>query len=130
MQRVWGVVASCAWMVVCSCGTSKRGAGDVVFVIESNPANLDPRYATDGTTQRIDRLIFSGLVVRDRQMNLHGDLAESWETPNSLTYVFRLKKGVKFHDGRALTSKDVKATIDYMMDPANRSPKRGSFSMI
>jgi ABC-type transport system substrate-binding protein len=124
------VVASCAWMVVCSCGTLKRGAGDVVFVIESNPANLDPRYATDGTTQRIDRLIFSGLVVRDTQMNLHGDLAESWETPDPLTYVFRLKKGVKFHDGRPLTSKDVKATIDYMMDPANRSPKRGSFSMI
>lgn len=117
-------------MVVCSCGGTKRAPGDVVFVIESNPANLDPRYATDGTTQRIDRLIFSGLVVRDTQMNLHGDLAESWETPDPLTYVFRLKKGVRFHDGRSLTSRDVKATIDYMMDAANRSPKRGSFSMI
>jgi peptide/nickel transport system substrate-binding protein len=102
----------------------------VVFVIESNPANLDPRYATDGTTQRIDRLIFSGLVTRDAQMNLHGDLAESWETPDPLTYVFHLKKGVKFHDGRPVTSRDVKATIEYMMDPANKSPKRGSFNMI
>jgi peptide/nickel transport system substrate-binding protein len=63
-------------------------------------------------------------------MDLHGDLAESWETLDPLTYVFRLKKGVKFHDGRALTSRDVKATIEYMIDPANRSPKRGSFSMI
>jgi ABC-type transport system substrate-binding protein len=117
-------------MAVCSCAGTKRAPGDVVFVIESNPANLDPRYATDGTTQRIDRLIFSGLVVRDTQMHLHGDLAESWETPDPLTYVFRLKKGVRFHDGRSLTSRDVKATIDYMMDAANRSPKRGSFSMI
>jgi peptide/nickel transport system substrate-binding protein len=126
-----GLVAVAAlWLEVCSCGGAKRGAGDLVFVIESNPANLDPRYATDGTTQRIDRLIFSGLMVRDSQMNLHGDLAEYWETPDPLTYVFRLKKGVRFHDGRALTSKDVKATIEYMMDPANRSPKRGSFSMI
>lgn len=129
VRRRFGLVAA-AWIVVCGCGGTKRGPGDVVFVIESNPANLDPRYATDGTTQRIDRLIFSGLVVRDAQMNLHGDLAASWETPDPLTYVFKLKKGVKFHDGRALTSRDVKATIDYMMDPANRSPKRGSFNMI
>jgi peptide/nickel transport system substrate-binding protein len=130
MQRVLGIVAMGLGLVVCSCGRARRGAGDLVFVIESNPANLDPRYATDGTTQRIDRLIFSGLVVRDSQMNLHGDLAESWETPDPLTYVFRLKKGMKFHDGRALAARDVKATIEYMIDPANRSPKRGSFSMI
>ncbi len=125
-------IASVAFLIVllCGCGAPKRGPGDVVFVIESNPANLDPRYATDGTTQRIDRLIFDGLVVRDTQMRLHGDLAESWETPDALTYVFHLRRGVKFHDGRTLTSRDVKATIDYMMDPANRSPKRGSFNMI
>ena len=132
--RLRGVAGFLALTVTCAtasgCRGAKRGPGDVVFVIESNPANLDPRYAVDGTSQRIDRLIFNGLVVRDTEMNLHGDLAESWETPNPLTYVFRLRKGVKFHDGRALTSRDVKATIEYMMDPANRSPKRGSFGMI
>jgi len=63
-------------------------------------------------------------------MNLHGDLAESWETPDALTYIFRLRKGAKFHDGREVTSKDVKATIEYMMNPANKSPKGGSFRMI
>jgi len=63
-------------------------------------------------------------------MNLHGDLAESWETPDKLTYIFHLRKGVMFHDGRALTSKDVKATVGFMMNAANRSPKRGAFRMI
>jgi peptide/nickel transport system substrate-binding protein len=101
-----------------------------VFVIESNPANLDPRYATDGQSQRIDRLIFNGLVIRDSEMNLHGDLAESWETPDPLTYVFHLKRGVKFHDGRPLTSADVKATFEYMMNADNRSPKRGAFRLV
>jgi peptide/nickel transport system substrate-binding protein len=129
MNRLW--VAGICWSILLgACGGANRAPGDVVFVVESNPANLDPRFATDGTTQRIDRLIFNGLVVRDAQMNLRGDLAESWEMPDQLTYVFRLKRGVRFHDGRPLTSKDVKATIEYMMDPANRSPKRGSFSMI
>ena len=131
LQRplAWGCLAS-AMALACGCGQTKRTPGDVVFVIESNPANLDPRYATDGTTQRIDRLIFSGLVARDAQMNLHGDLAESWKTPDPLTYIFRLRKGVKFHDGQPVTSRDVQATIEYMMNPANKSPKRGSFNMI
>jgi peptide/nickel transport system substrate-binding protein len=105
------------------------GGGDFGWG-ESNPANLDPRYAVDGQSQRIGALIFSGLVKRDDEMNLHGDLTECWETPDALTYVFHLKKGVKFHDGREVTSKDVKATIEFMMNPANRSPKRGAFRTI
>ena len=63
----------------------ERKAGEVVFLIESNPANLDPRYAVDGQSQRIGALIFSGLVKRDDEMNLHGDLTECWETPDALT---------------------------------------------
>src|ERR1700751_3636565 len=86
-------------LVVLGCGAGKRAPGEVVFVIEANPANLDPRFATDGQSQRIDRLIFDGLVERDARMELHGDLAESWETPDALTYVFHLRRGVRFHDG-------------------------------
>ncbi len=114
-------------------GCSSRAEHDpaaVTFLVESSPTNLDPRYGTDGGSQRIDRLIFNGLVERDGQMNLRGDLAESWENPDPLTYVFHLRPGVTFHDSRALTSSDVKATIEFMMDPANKSPKRGAFTMI
>ena len=121
----------CTCTVAGGCGrVAKRDAGDVVFVIESSPTNLDPRYGTDGVSQRIDRLLFNGLVKRDSQMELHGDLAEKWENPDPLTYVFHLKPGIKFHDSGPLTSNDVKATIEYMMNPANKSPKRGAFTMI
>ncbi|HEX2712304.1 MAG TPA: ABC transporter substrate-binding protein, partial [Candidatus Acidoferrales bacterium] len=64
------------------------------------PTNLDPRIGTDAQSQRLDSLIFSGLLERDAQMNLRGDLAERWETPDLLTYVFYLRRGVRFHDGR------------------------------
>jgi len=63
-------------------------------------------------------------------MNLHGDLAESWNVFDPLTYVFHLRRGIHFHDGRPLTSADVRATFDFILDPANRSPKRGGFRMV
>jgi peptide/nickel transport system substrate-binding protein len=103
---------------------------DLTFLIEANPTNLDPRFATDGQSQRLDALIFSGLLTRDPQLNLHGDLASSWEMPDTLTYVFHLKPNVKFHDGRPLTSEDVKSTFDFILNPASKSPKRGAFRMV
>jgi len=102
----------------------------LTFLIESNPTNLDPRYATDSYSQRIDGLLFSGLLQRDAQMNLHGDLADSWDTPDPRTYVFHLHPGVHFHDARPLTSADVKFTFDYILNPANHSPKRGAFRLV
>jgi ABC-type transport system substrate-binding protein len=119
------------FLIVCGCGRKRAWDGsDVVFVIESNPVNLDARFGTDAQSQRIAGLIYSGLVECDAQMNLHGDLAESWETPDALTYVFHLRAGVRLHDGREVTSRDVKATIEFMMNPANKSPKSGAFRMI
>ncbi len=102
----------------------------LTFLIESSPANLDPRFATDSQSQRIDGLLFSSLLERDDQLNLRGDLAESWDTPDPLTYVFHLRHTVYFHDGRALTSADVKSTFDFILNPANKSPKRGAFRLV
>lgn len=114
-----------------SCSHSPHSdPASLTFLIESNPTNLDPRYATDAQSQRIDSLLFSSLVERDEQMNPRGDLAERWETPGPLTYVFHLRPGVLFHDGRPVTSADVKSTLEFIMNPANRSPKRGAFRMV
>jgi peptide/nickel transport system substrate-binding protein len=109
---------------------AKFDPSSLTFLIEANPVNLDPRFATDSQSQRLDGLLFNGLLARDAQMNLHGDLAESWETPDPLTYIFHLKPNVKFHDGRPLTSADVKFTFDFILNPLNKSPKRGGFRQI
>jgi peptide/nickel transport system substrate-binding protein len=104
--------------------------GVVNFLIESMPTNLDPRIGTDGQSERIDGLLFDSLVELDAQRIPHGDLAEKWETPNPLTYVFHLRSGVKFHDGRALTSADVKYTFDSILNRSVTSPKRGSLNLV
>ncbi|MGH9742707.1 MAG: ABC transporter substrate-binding protein [Candidatus Acidiferrum sp.] len=117
--------------LLAGCGRhTARDTSSLIFLIESNPTNLDPRYATDGQSQRIDSLLFSSLLERDDKMNFHGDLAESWSTPAPLTYIFHLRAGVHFHDGRPLTAVDVKYTFDSILDPVTHSPKRGAFRMI
>jgi peptide/nickel transport system substrate-binding protein len=112
------------------CSHATPDPSSLTFLIESNPTNLDPRFATDAQSLRIGALLFSSLLQRDDQMNLHGDLAESWDVPDPLTYVFHLRRNVRFHDAHPVTSADVKATFEFIMNPANRSPKRGAFRMV
>jgi peptide/nickel transport system substrate-binding protein len=102
----------------------------VIFLIESAPTNLDPRIGADAFSAHLDGLIFSSLVAHDAQMNVIPDLAERWETPDPLTYVFHLRQGVKFHDGRELTSADVKFTFDSIISGSVKTPKRGAFRLV
>src|ERR1700733_14242303 len=131
VRRGCSLIGALVLIAVGGCShTAKADRSAVTLLIESNPTNLDPRFATDGQSQHLDGLIFSSLVERDEQMNLRGDLAESWDTPDPLTYVFHLRPGVRFHDGSGLTAADVKATFDFILNAANHSAKRGAFRMI
>ena len=122
-----------ASLFLAGCARPSASAGDpagVTFLIESMPANLDPRIGTDAFSERIDSLLFSSLVERDDQMNIRGDLAERWESPDPLTYIFHLRPGVQFHDGRPLTSADVKFTFDSILSNAISTPKRSAYRMV
>ena len=66
-----------------------------MFLIESSPANLDPRIGTDGQSEHIDELLFDGLVARDANFHFTPALADSWEQPDPLTLVFHLRGGVR-----------------------------------
>jgi peptide/nickel transport system substrate-binding protein len=113
-----------------SCASNASSTNALTFLLESNPTNLDPRFATDAASQHIDGLLFSSLLERDAEMKFHGDLAQSWETPDPLTWVFHLRKNVHFNDGSPVTSADVKATFDFIRAPGNKSAKRGAFRLV
>ena len=114
----------------CSSNPSAVAPNTLNFLIESMPANLDPRIGTDAQSQHIDGIIFDSLLAHDAQMNIAPDLAETWEARDPLTYVFHLRHGVKFHDGRTLTSADVKFTFDSILDGTVKTPKRGAFRAV
>ena len=110
--------------------SQKPDADTLVMIIESPPANLDPRVGTDAQSERIGELIFDSLLRRDEHYRLQPHLAERWEVPDALTYVFHLRRGVRFHDGRPLTARDVKWTFDSLRDGTVRSAKASTFRFV
>lgn len=121
---------SVALIGMAGCGSRQRDASTVVFLIQSSPANLDPRIGTDEPSEHIDELLFDGLVQRDASFHFAPALASSWETPDAKTMIFHLREDVKFADGRALTARDVKWTIESMRNGAVISPKAASYASI
>ena len=121
------VVSLGLFSVSCS---SKPDPDTLVMIIESSPTNLDPRVGLDAQSERIDDLLFDDLLTRDEHLNVKPGLAESWDIPDPLTYVFHLHRDVKFHDGRPLTSRDVKWTFDSLLQGKIRSTKSAAYRFV
>ena len=100
------------------------------MIIESSPTNLDPRIGIDGFSENIDKLIFDDLLTKDENLNVAPGLAERWEIPDPLTYIFYLHRGVRFHDGRPLTSRDVKWTFESLLQGKIRSTKTANYRFV
>jgi peptide/nickel transport system substrate-binding protein len=100
------------------------------MIIESSPTNLDPRVGIDAQSERIDDLIFDDLLSRGDDLNVAPGLAERWEIPDPQTYVFHLHRGVRFHDGRELTARDVKWTFDSLIQGKIRSTKAAVYKFV
>jgi len=100
------------------------------FGLASFPATLDPRFATDAASTRIDRLIYERLVDFDDAYKPVPALAR-WQRRSPTRYRFTLTRGEHyFHDGRRLTMADVQATYRSVLDPQMASPHRASLTVI
>jgi len=92
---------------------------------------LDPALAYDEASGMINDLVFARLLTWDRDGKLAPDLAAEIETlDGGRTYVFRLRKGVRFHDGAELRAEDVKRSIERALHPRTPSPGASQFEMI
>jgi peptide/nickel transport system substrate-binding protein len=133
--RRWGtrirgglMVAGC--LLLLGCRGRVEAPGSVVMIIESSPNNLDPRVGTDAQSERVGGQIFDALVKKDEHYELQPWLATSWEQPDALTWVFHLRDGVRFHDGRPLEAEDVVYTIESLIDGSLVTAKGGSFAAV
>lgn len=95
------------------------------------PKRLIPMLASDSASGDITSLVFNGLVKYDQNIRLVGDLAESFEmTPDCRRATFHLRKGVKWHDGRAFTADDVLFTYQQIIDPNVPTPYSSNFETV
>jgi peptide/nickel transport system substrate-binding protein len=105
-------------------------AHSVTMLIENSPTSLDPRIGVDAQSEHIDSLIFDSLVHKNDRFELEPWIATEWETPDPLTYRFHLRTDVRFHDGRPLSSTDVKYTLDSLHNGSIITAKAGTYTHV
>jgi peptide/nickel transport system substrate-binding protein len=113
-----------------ACGPRSNDPNTLRFLIESSPNNLDLRQGTDAQSERVGGLIYDALVKKDAHFILRPWLATSWERPDPLTWVFHIRGGVHFHDGKPLTAADVAWSIKSMIDGSLITAKGGNLADI
>lgn len=124
------LLVSCCLLLV---GCTRPAASNnevVIITIEAGPNNLDPRIGLSSESERIHQLIFNSLVRRGTKFEILPDLVTHWEVPDPTTYRFFLRAGVRFHNGKLLTSRDVRHTIQSLLDGAITSPKTSTYRII
>lgn len=119
--------------LLAGCGPHKnvaKGAESGVFryAIATTPTTLDPGIVQDVDTADLLSNVYEGLVAYGEDNKIKPNLAESYTVENGgRTYIFSLKKGAKFHNGRLVTAQDFKWTIERNCDPSLKSSTADSY---
>lgn len=105
---------------------------DTLVIAQDNDVpTLDPHMHAERVAIIVDWHIYDSLLSRDpKTMQIIPGLAESYKTINDTTWEFKLRQGVKFHNGEEFNADVVKFTIDRVLDPNQKSPQRGNISSI
>jgi ABC-type transport system substrate-binding protein len=106
--------------------------GEIVITYKDDVSTLDPAIGYDWQNWSMIKSLFDGLMdYEPGTTTLRPDLAESYEiSDDGTTYTFRLRPGVKFHNGREMTAEDVKYSIERVVNPETQSPGAGFFASI
>lgn len=136
------LIQSLCIVLLCCCSQKKEisiydekgipSYGDTIITASiGEPSNLIPLLSTDSPSHEVASLIYNGLIKYDRDLNIVGDLAESWRFSNDhLSITFFLRKNVKWHDGKPFTAHDVMYTYKVIVDPRTPTAYSGDFLLV
>ncbi len=102
-------------------GTPKKG-GILKVGLQGDPVALEPHGTSLTATNHVIEHVYGRLVTLDATLSPQPDLAESWDvSADGLVYTFKLRKGVKFHNGQPFVAGDVKYSYERILDPATKA---------
>nr|WP_287261652.1 ABC transporter substrate-binding protein [Thioclava sp.] len=109
-----------------------KSGGNIIVTYKDDVATLDPAIGYDWQNWSMIKSVFDGLMdYVPGTTELRPGLAESYEiSEDGTTFTFKLREGVKFHNGREMTAEDVKYSLDRVTTPATQSPGAGFFGSI
>src|SRR5262250_3752205 len=104
------VAAGIAW------AQNPAAGGTIISAAGADPDSLDPQNTQSNPGEQVNRMMYDNLVRFSTKMQIEPALAESWtQSKDGLTWTFKLRKGVKFHDGTAFDAKAVKYFFDRVL---------------
>ena len=108
------------WQSVEGASKKPKRGGTLTMTIQKDLTRMNPMVGTFSTERLIRELMFDSLFARDIKGNQHPNLVEKWVISNGgKLYTFKLREGVKFHNGKELAAEDVKFSMEYAMNPKN-----------
>jgi peptide/nickel transport system substrate-binding protein len=102
-------------------------AKDLTVGLKAEPSSMDPHYHNLTPNNALSREVFDRLIMPDETQQLKPGLATSWKAIDDLTWEFKLRKGVKFHDGSPFTADDVVFTFERAPKVPNSPSSFGTY---
>jgi len=108
-------------------GAGAVSADKLTIGLASEPTSMDPHFHNLGPNNAMSRHIYARLINQDEKQRLMPGLAVSWEPIDDLTWEFKLREGVTFHDGSAFNADDVVCSVERAPDVPNSPASFGTY---
>jgi glutathione transport system substrate-binding protein len=107
-----------------------KAGGTLKLALLRDPTGWDPHINYGATTYTFQNNIYEGLVRYSARGAIEPGLAARWETPDPTTYLFHLRRNVKFHSGNPFGAEDVKFSLERIQDPATTATRAREFAIV
>lgn len=129
--RYFLLLVSCSIVCITACSSQNRLQGHLYYRLNTNPTTLDPALIVDVTGGSLSAKLFNGLVRISDDLGIMPDIAENWSmSKDGLVYTFKLKRNVRFSNGREVKAGDFQYSFQRTLAPASKSPNTWVFEQL
>jgi ABC-type transport system substrate-binding protein len=111
-------------------GEAPKKGGNLRVGLYVEASTMDPHLSGSKIDRQVMHNVYEPLVVLGEKLDIKPGLAESWQQPDPRTLVFKLRQGVKFHDGTAFDAEAAKFNVERMQNPDTKSVRRGEIANV